>query len=268
MGKPTIHCGPHGDSPFSAICRHLRDGAGLRYFSLKFPPDHPADRQAWCEGCHALLEEEGGWNDRSFERSGMSLVCTGCFEAALGRHERIDLPLGQVEDDDLCWYEFPFIADDDEEVVARLEALLDIATTLEVAGWPMRFTLTGLSFGVPLEDEGEVAEQLARLGVSEHFSPSLSPTLAEARKALDELDDRVWYERTLALMKRPGYGPAEEFAGRHDDLRAVLRRMQRVEQRGLEEKFPVEDSFGWGMVNGKLSAVRWLFGDHWDMLDT
>lgn len=26
--------------------------------------------------------------------------------------------------------------------------------------------------------------------------------------------------------------------------------------------------FDWGMINGKLSALRWALGDEWDMLDT
>lgn len=26
--------------------------------------------------------------------------------------------------------------------------------------------------------------------------------------------------------------------------------------------------FEWGMINGKLSAIRWMLGDEWDMLDT
>lgn len=24
----------------------------------------------------------------------------------------------------------------------------------------------------------------------------------------------------------------------------------------------------WGMINGKLSDIRWVLGDEWDMLDT
>ena len=27
-------------------------------------------------------------------------------------------------------------------------------------------------------------------------------------------------------------------------------------------------NFDWGMINGKLSALRWVLGDEWDMLDT
>ena len=40
----------------------------------------------------------------------------------------------------------------------------------------------------------------------------------------------------------------------------------------MEAEFPGEvgphSDFEWGMINGKLSALRWMLGDEWDMLDT
>lgn len=39
------------------------------------------------------------------------------------------------------------------------------------------------------------------------------------------------------------------------------------EEFGITELGPWSD-FEWGMVNGKLSAIRWVLGDEWDMPDT
>ena len=39
-----------------------------------------------------------------------------------------------------------------------------------------------------------------------------------------------------------------------------------VRRYGLDSFGPWTD-FEWGMINGKLSAIRWMLGDDWDNLD-
>jgi hypothetical protein len=40
------------------------------------------------------------------------------------------------------------------------------------------------------------------------------------------------------------------------------------EQYGMEELLShVKSDFDWGMLSGKMSAIRWVLGEDWDMLD-
>ncbi len=43
--------------------------------------------------------------------------------------------------------------------------------------------------------------------------------------------------------------------------------MARVEAEYCETLGPYS-AFEWGMLNGKLSALRWVLGAEWDFLDT
>lgn len=86
----------------------------------------------------------------------------------------------------------------------------------------------------------------------------------EVSDAIDELFDKVWYDRHQGLKNR-----VEE--GEYVDPKiweGALKAAKEIEEKyGIENLGPWTD-FEWGMINGKLSALRWFFGDDWDMLDT
>jgi hypothetical protein len=98
---------------------------------------------------------------------------------------------------------------------------------------------------------------------------------------IDELLDKVWYNRHLVLREKVEAGectvvdketyprpPGAPNTIQRDIWNGALRAARRVEKRrGLESLGPWDD-FEWGMLNGKLSALRWVLGDEWDMLDT
>ncbi|MFP3569822.1 PIN domain-containing protein [Paraburkholderia sp. SIMBA_030] len=42
----------------------------------------------------------------------------------------------------------------------------------------------------------------------------------------------------------------------------------RIEKKSGKENLGPWSNFDWGMINGKLSAIRWMLGDEWDMLDS
>lgn len=87
----------------------------------------------------------------------------------------------------------------------------------------------------------------------------------EILAALDELWDKIWYNRHMNWKYRieRGLDTAEP------NLWKIARRgARRIEAKyGLDALGPWTD-FEWGMLSGKMSALRWVLGDEWDFLDT
>ncbi|MFZ1011391.1 MAG: hypothetical protein WAN65_31430, partial [Candidatus Sulfotelmatobacter sp.] len=102
-------------------------------------------------------------------------------------------------------------------------------------------------------------------------------SLTEIVETIGELIDKVWYNRHKVreeciedgIIKLVPKGAPNDPHTIHDDIWAgALKAAKRVERKyGIDNVGPWTD-FEWGMLNGKLSALRWVLGDEWDMLDT
>ena len=90
-------------------------------------------------------------------------------------------------------------------------------------------------------------------------------TLNEVEEAETEFFEKIWLDRHFSLKYR-----VEELGKKIDS--EIWKSAQEFEQKlvakyGEENIGPYSD-FEWGMLNGKLSALRWVLGFEWDMLDT
>ena len=122
-----------------------------------------------------------------------------------------------------------------------------------------------------------VSELMAELGEWEQSQRSLTEILA----AESELCDKVWYNRhqicrekieagEIALVVKESFPtpPGTVRPIQRDIWEGALKSAKKMEAKyGLKELGPWND-FEWGMINGKLSALRWILGDDWDELYT
>lgn len=88
------------------------------------------------------------------------------------------------------------------------------------------------------------------------------------RKAEEEFFDRIWYDRKLVMFENIKEG--KETIDK-ETKKTVVDLMKKLEvkyggRRAMRNY--CKDDFGWGMMCGKLSAIRWVLGDEWDDLDT
>ena len=114
------------------------------------------------------------------------------------------------------------------------------------------------------------------------FSGMFQPRrLSEVMEAEHLLFRQVWYNRHWNMRAQIDQGevhvvPEANYSTkpyRPDQVldtvweRALAAAKRTEDEVGAENLGPWDD-FEWGMLNGKLSALRWVMGDEWDMLDT
>jgi hypothetical protein len=96
-------------------------------------------------------------------------------------------------------------------------------------------------------------------------SSSLPRNEQEIIAALDKLFDQVWYNRHHNFRYRVEHGITKV----SDDIwNLALSAAKQVEEKYEDSELGPWDDFEWGMINGKVSALRWVLGDEWDFLDT
>lgn len=104
-------------------------------------------------------------------------------------------------------------------------------------------------------------------------------TFSEILEVEKELEQKIWYNRhkfrehlittgKIALIGREEYDIKTSSKNIIKDIwEGALESARKVEEIYGKDNL-IFDDFEWGMINGKLSALRWVIGDEWDNLDT
>ncbi len=87
----------------------------------------------------------------------------------------------------------------------------------------------------------------------------------EIIESIEEFFDKVWYNRHQGLK----YRVLKKNEKIDPEIwRGALAAAKKVEKKYGKINLGPWSDFEWGMLNGKLSALRWVLGEDWDMLDT
>jgi hypothetical protein len=121
-------------------------------------------------------------------------------------------------------------------------------------------------------------EQYADLEIEQEQPDRPRRRIAEIVAAEHLFFEKVWYNRHILFREKVERGRVEivekgtfpfkdrRGAIQRDIWEAVLRAGKRLEERHGPENLGPWSDFEWGMINGRLSALRWVLGDEWDML--
>lgn len=90
-------------------------------------------------------------------------------------------------------------------------------------------------------------------------------TEEEIRNAIDKLFDQVWYNRHLnfKIYLERGVETVDPKI-----WQMALKAAENVRAKHPDSELGPWTDFEWGMINGKLSALRWVLSGDWDDLDT
>jgi len=110
-----------------------------------------------------------------------------------------------------------------------------------------------------------------------HFEPR---TLSELLEAENELINKIWYDRHKVREYKIETGKIKIIARKDfsistskntivkDIWEGARKSAIRIEKKYGRENLGPWTKFEWGMLNGKVSALRWMMGEDWDELYT
>jgi hypothetical protein len=80
-----VQCNRHGPSSSIFVCQHVARGVGVGFYtSAEDPSDLRPD--AWCAACEAMVNEAGGWDERTEPVARITLLCERCYDEARARN--------------------------------------------------------------------------------------------------------------------------------------------------------------------------------------
>lgn len=130
---------------------------------------------------------------------------------------------------------------------------------------------------------GEFANDLIEESTFEREFTQEPRQLSQLLEAQHTLFLQVWYNRKWNIIARVEEGTekivtSSDYEAASPEARrammaqstydAMLAAMKRTEEELGPDNIGPWSDFEWGMLNGKLSAIRWVLGDEWDLLDT
>jgi hypothetical protein len=91
--------------------------------------------------------------------------------------------------------------------------------------------------------------------------------------------DKIWYDRHMVLRHKVETGKVKVVPGvaagksRRNMIQADAWKGAKAAAARIRKKYGAKNlgpysKFEWGMINGKLSALNWVMGEDWDILDT
>ena len=162
------------------------------------------------------------------------------------RMEFLDIEMSKEE-------QLSFFADN-EQRLARIESTLD-QVAVSLVGYKAISEPVALKPQIDIDDEAPDEDEY-------EIAPR---SMEEVADVVEEFFEKIWFDRHLSLRYKVEQGietvDPQIWAGALKSAEKVIRKY------GEENLGPYSD-FEWGMLNGKLSALRWVLGEEWDMLDT